>query len=482
MIRVRRGARGTAVTRWVGGRALRGVSIITASTGLSQAIQLLAMLFIARLYTESELGVFAAVLGGATLLSLVATLQLQSAIPLVDRDGEARSVVWVGHYVALCVCSLAAAAVLAALVMGGLRLSSPVSLSFLLVPPLAMAISSFTLLRALQARIRNYRTIGSSTLAQSAVTSVTQVSAGVAGAGAIGLTTGALLGRLVNAAWLVRGAGLRSPAPVVAIPTTLRRWRHLAIWVLPTTLLNSAVLLGSATLVIALFGAAFAGAWALALRVLAVPAGLFGQAIATVVHPLLARRHRESVDLADPVGRIMGALLAVGAPFFALVFLFGESVFVAAFGANWGEAGRIASLLSPWLLVSLVVSPLSSFPLILSGARQLGVISATDSVARVSGLAIGALAGDALLGALLYSAAGFSFSIVLAVYVLRLAGSSLVQWLRRQAAVVGILVAGGIASKALILAEVSSGYFLGMTTVALLALLATVQLRRLLPS
>ncbi|MFP5467295.1 MAG: translocase, partial [Gammaproteobacteria bacterium] len=59
--------------------------------GLAQAIQLLSLLVLSRLYTPSDFGLLAQVQAIATFSTIVATLQVHLAIPLSKSDTEART-------------------------------------------------------------------------------------------------------------------------------------------------------------------------------------------------------------------------------------------------------------------------------------------------------------------------------------------------------------------------------------------------------
>jgi O-antigen/teichoic acid export membrane protein len=53
-------------------------------------------------------------------------------------------------------------------------------------------------------------------------------------------------------------------------------------------------------------------------------------------------------------------LLAIGAPSTIILIAFGPDLFLFVLGPKWGEAGEIARILAPMLLLRLVCNPLAT--------------------------------------------------------------------------------------------------------------------------
>ena len=111
---------------------------------------------------------------------------------------------------------------------------------------------------------------------------------------------------------------------------------------------------------------------------------------------------------------------------FTLLALWGKEIFGFLFGREWELAGSLAQLLSPWLFMVFISSPLSTILLVREKQKVSMIFNGLLLVARASILAIGGLILEDIYTTIgLYSLTGLLFFTFLAFYSLRLAGVSL---------------------------------------------------------
>jgi O-antigen/teichoic acid export membrane protein len=67
------------------------------------------------------------------------------------------------------------------------------------------------------------------------------------------------------------------------------------------------------------------------------------------------------------------ALIAV--PIFSIIIIGGPTIFSIIFGEQWREAGVYTQILSPWLALNFIVSPVSQIPMVVNKQRQFFAIS-----------------------------------------------------------------------------------------------------------
>lgn len=252
-----------------------------------------------------------------------------------------------------------------------------------------------------------------------------QVLLGVAGLGSAGLNGGYLMGRVLNLAVLARRAGLgRTPArPVLA--RVARSHSAMPRWLMPTVVLNLVGTTAIAPWVAHSYGVSVAGAFALAMQMLSVPAALLGQAVGSVLLPKWARSDRAGAVEPLQMQHYARALGLVSIAAFLPVFMLGPSLFGFVFGAEWEEAGVIASILAPWLAVNFVSSPLSSFAVVKRRFRRVFFVAFLETTARLAAIGVGALAASATLGFWLYSATGVAICLFSLGWILHLAGTDI---------------------------------------------------------
>lgn len=410
--------------------AAGSVSALSLAAAASQVLQVAASIFLARLYSPVDFGVFAICSAVAFLVSVAVTAQYPVAIPLVDSDDEARVLTWLSVTL-----TLALVAVLT-VVWWVLRTfltsdDDPLGLgpSVWLIPVLAAVLGVWTALRAMQSRRGEFGLVSVAAVTGTALQVVGQFVAAALGWLMAGLTAGYTVGRAANAGCLLRGSVFGPWPGTSALVHAARRWSRMPTWMLLPALLNAASITAVASLIGLLYGVEIAGYFGLAMSLLAMPAALLGQSVSTVLLPQTARLERENQPVAPVLERAATGLTTMGVPFFGAVLLLGPQIFTLVFGPEWETAGVIAALLAPWLLVSLVSSALSGFAVVKSQQRVLFAVAIVEALLRFGSLLVGSALDSYFWGLALYGVSGLVISILATAWFMHLAGGSVVAWL-----------------------------------------------------
>jgi O-antigen/teichoic acid export membrane protein len=183
-------------------------------------------------------------------------------------------------------------------------------------------------------------------------------------------------------------------------------------------------------ILISFFGAGVAGWYALANRVVSMPANLLGSAIGNVFFAHAADAHRAN-RLAELVENVQIKLIAISLPIAVFIFLVGPDLFVLMFGLDWRIAGEFAQWLILSSFVGFLISSLSLiFPVL--EQQKLGLsLQIVLFILKISGLMIGVMAENYLLAVILYAiggAVGYSGYIVA---ICTIAGASMVKFLKK---------------------------------------------------
>jgi O-antigen/teichoic acid export membrane protein len=181
------------------------------------------------------------------------------------------------------------------------------------------------------------------------------------------------------------------------------------------------------------YGLQTAGAFALAVLVLSVPAGLVGQAVGTVLFPKFVELQRGTGVPPHALLRYVESLATLALAAFIPILMLGPALFALVFGESWRIAGIIASILTPWIATNFVSSPLSSLALVKGRFRRVFWVAMIETVARYGSIWAGGIADSATLGFALYSLAGVFICVASVAWILRLSGVDLIRTARCRA-------------------------------------------------
>lgn len=410
-----------AMARLGQGGAGREVANLASGTVIAQVIMMVSQLAIARLYTPEERAVMAVIVAVAGVLAIGATLRIEMAVPLTHTDEEAEEVARLAMVLAGIVAVVVAGVTVAVLVASPMT-RAKYGASAWLLPGVLWAQAAFTILRSWQARKKLFRQSSDANVVGTLATAGAQVAAGLAGSGAGGLTFGYGLGRLASSVMMVLRSRLRVRGRIHW--SLLRSWRQFPTWALVPAVLNAASVGAVAPVMNLLYGDTITGQFSQAYMLLAAPAVLLGQAVASVFYVRFAAMDRESQDTSRHMVGLAQILLAISVPVFVPIVLLGPELFSLLLSSTWRQAGVLATLLSPWLMLNFVSSPISGYATVKNQMQRLFVLGLIETVARLGPLAIGRWWGGPEVGIGAYSAAGAIISCYYIVWVLRLSGAS----------------------------------------------------------
>ncbi|MEP7161905.1 MAG: oligosaccharide flippase family protein [Dermatophilaceae bacterium] len=415
-------ARLMSLARLGHGGSGRHVANLTAGTAIAQVLMLAAQWACGKYYDDTDFGVFGNLIAFATIVSMVATLRLEMAIPLAAEDDEADDL---ARFTLVCASVVSALLVaVSLLVTVGVRaVPSEYRLTVQIAPFIVWASAGFAVLRVYQSRRGQFRQMSDANVAGTAATGVAQVGLGAARMTQTGLGLGYGLGRLVSTVMMIRRSGM--PVRGSVRGSLVRRWSQFPTWVLLPAVLNAATVGAVTPYVTALYGVSFAGQFSFTQRLLTAPAALLGQAVASVFYVRFAELHRQEQDAAPAMVRLARVLLAIAMVVFVPVTLLGREAFVWIWsGPKWETAGLISGVLAPWLMMSFVSSPLSGYATVKNEVRRLFALAWLEAGVRVPALALGVWVGGPLLGVQAYSFAGLVICLYWTVWVIRLSGAS----------------------------------------------------------
>lgn len=407
---------------------LKGASIIAGGTAIGQALTVVSSPLLTRMYTPEDFGVLAVFTSLLLMFLVVASLRYEVAIPLPEDDSTAANLLALAMLILFSLSILlGVTCYLGSNLFTSLTNSPHIGRYLWLLPIGLLAGSSYNALSYWTSRKKDFSTLSYTKVLQASGQVAFQVAAGFMHAGPLGLIIGLVVGRFLGVGTLWRRACLPKKAiNKAALVEALTTYRHFPLYNSLSALINvsgwqvpSLIIAGSFTII-------DAGFFSLTTRIMLLPSSLVGQAVAQVFYPTAAKL-TDDKEAAKFIKKVATGLLLAAAPIFGSIALAGPELFGLVFGSKWCVSGTYAQILAPWLLFSFVSSPLSSFVLVKGRQRQALLFTVYETLLRL-GTLIGGSYYSLSHGVTFYSVSGVIISLVYINWILRLAGSSLLDW------------------------------------------------------
>ena len=396
-------------------------------TGIFAArlIPALFALAIARLYTPQDFGEFVFFLSIASLLSIVANGGYEGALLLAESPLEKSRILSLSLKNNLGINSLA----LVAIGMG-LCFSHSAGANrwlWLMTPFYSFSFGFFQLIRNLLISNKSFRDLAHLEIFRAAGTGVFQTLLFVLPQ--TGLFLGIILSQLLAPVFLysklprLPGIGwyYREEKDLA------RRYRNFPFFNVPSEFFNYLSNQLPVFLVKPFFGNHVLGMYSFSHRYISTPVQLTSVSVGSVYIQKARSLYPNQFDeLTLLTWSLLKKQVWVAVIPFTLLALWGKEIFGFLFGREWELAGSLAQLLSPWLFMVFISSPLSTILLVREKQKVSMIFNGLLLVARASILAIGGLILEDIYTTIgLYSLTGLLFFTFLAFYSLRLAGVSL---------------------------------------------------------
>ncbi|MBD3843174.1 MAG: oligosaccharide flippase family protein [Campylobacterales bacterium] len=330
-------------------------------TTIAQAVPILIMPILTRLWSPEEFGVFATYMAFVAILGVISAGRLDMALMLPSKNEDAVRILIIGL----------------ALSLTFVLLLYPIIFSFdkvlpvwgftvetwhYLVPLGVFLYASYAMMIAWHNRNKNYKLMSQSRVIQSTSISFSQAFIGLIAKFNFGLIFSDLIGRLLSIILIIRGTGLlslklkMSKTKKIAL---LKRYRKFPLIEAPASFINvSSHQLPFIVLPI-IFSPVIVGHYFLVFRVLMMPASLVGTAVLEVFKNR-AQEDFKRTGSCRPIFIKTGlALFSIGVFPVVVLILFAPTLFSFVFGEEWREAGEYAQVLAPLALAQFVSAPLS---------------------------------------------------------------------------------------------------------------------------
>lgn len=395
---------------------VRSVGVLVGGTAFAQALTVLALPVLTRLYTPEDFSLLAVFTAILAILAPVACLRLEIAIPMPESDEDA------ANLLAVALLSAAAIGLVTALLLlpfGGWFtevIRRPEFQPYLWLVPLAVWLAaSYSGLQYWLTRKKRFPVIARTRIARALGGITVQTGMGVLSAGPLGLLLGHAVSSSAGIASLVRSIRQHDLPAIASIRwrnmhAVFRRYDRFPRYSTLESLANNGGIQVPVLLIAALAADPEAGFLLLAMRVMAVPIGLVGSAVAQVYLANAAEEKRAG-RLGDFSAQMIGGLMRTGVGPLLFVGILAPFVFPFVFGSGWSRAGQLVSWMTPWFIAQFVTSPVSMALHVLDQQITALVLQIFGLILRVGAVIIAASAFPAAL-AEWYAISGLVFYLI----------------------------------------------------------------------
>lgn len=343
---------------------VKSVGVLVGGTAFAQALMVLVLPLLTRLYTPEDFSVLAVYTSILAIISVTACLRLEIAIQLPQQDGDA------ANLLVLALCSSAGFAGLSALIVALFPsqiitlVAQPKMAPFLWLLPLGIWLSSsYAALQFWTTRKKRFVIVAKTRMTQAVGGAGTQVGMGWAGVAPLGLVLGQMINSgagiygLARDAWKNDRIALKS-VTCAGMRRTFCEYERFPRYSTLESLANSASIQMPIIVIAALAAGPEAGVLLLASRVMIAPMALIGNAVSQVYFSRAADELRAGT-LGEFTASITGGLVKTGVGPLLFIGIIAPVVFPMIFGAQWQRTGDIVAWMTGWFAMQFLASPIS---------------------------------------------------------------------------------------------------------------------------
>lgn len=340
-------------------RFARGVSLLAGGAMAGQAIIIAASPILTRLYSPEDFGVLAVFASLLGIISAIASLRYQLAIPLPNNEKDAANVTVLSLVIVLGMSLLTSIIVIPLSRPISDMLNAPLLDDFIwLLPAGVMLAGVYEVLNYWAIRKKAFSSIAQTKLNQSV--GMVGVQVGGYSLGPLALVLGRVVGQTIGILKLAKiiasNRGEFRKVSISGVRVSLKKYRSFPLVSTWSALASAGASQLPALLIAVIVGPAAAGLYALTSRVMLLPVGVISKSMGDVFYS-------EAIDakaqgkLGPLVVNIYSKMVFVGLPIALTLIFAAPEVFSVIFGDNWARSGELASWMTIGVFFQFVTTP-----------------------------------------------------------------------------------------------------------------------------
>ncbi len=363
-------------------------SVMTLVTGtvLSQIIVFALSPIISRLYSPEETANFSIYTRIIVFVSTIATARFESALALPKRNEHAFSLYRL--IVQLVIISFFVSILVSILYVLVGREKSADSFIYLLIPFGFAPLCMMNIGNGWAMRQGQFNEISRVRMLNSLSMNLSNVLFGWIGLGYKGLILGYIIGVSLPAVWFTRkyhllrlkykDFSLKKRKRVIG-----KSYMEFPKVNLPHALMDITRELLIVFFILLFFNKNILGSYDFSFKMLKLPLTVIGGAIGQVYFQKIAVKKNNGESLYEITIQTMRNLFLISIIPFSILYFFGENLFSFVFGKEWTLAGKYSEIMAPWLMMNLIVSPISQLPVVIGKIKSFFLVGFIGSIALI---------------------------------------------------------------------------------------------------
>lgn len=402
---------------------------LAGGTIVAQAIGMIAMPIITRLYSPEAFGIAALFISITTILGIIICLCYEQAIILPEKDEDAANMLALCIFIAMLISSLTVSLIWIGQEAISKLLNAPNIGPYLwLIPPTIFINGLFLSLNYWNSRTRQYGRISIARLSSSIAATVIKLGAAFADYVSASSLIGASISGSVVSTLMLGGQIWREDSQFLkknirsrGIIFGLKRYKKFPLINTWSNLINTISWQMPIILLSSFFSQTEVGFYALGFTLMQLPMNLIGASISQASLQRIAEAKRTG-SLSEFVEKMFQYLALFSVFPMLLLTILGKDIFILFFGERWAEAGVYTQILSVWAIFWFISSPLSNVIPILEKLEYGLKLSTVNLLTRFFAIFIGGLLHNVRLSITLYALSGIFVYGYLCLLILKESG------------------------------------------------------------
>lgn len=399
---------------------IKNFMVLFSGNTLSQLVPFIFAPIIARLYTEDDLGVYGNLLAIASMVAVIAGGRFENAIVLPKEDGEAKTIFNLSFRLIITICVLSLVLIFMKDQISSIYKDETISKYIQWVPLGVFFTSLNALFTQWLLRNRRYSHISIAKVLLTLGLNTSQVILGYLAFGIQGLVIGWIVGWMVSV-FVLRLFGnvpFDFKLSFQELKTVAIKYKDFptinAIHAFSDIFFAQVVLFGLLT---NSFGVAIAGIFLMMDKYLRAPVRLVGSSVGQLYYKEAAQLKNEGKSPVSIFNRSIGITSLFAIPFLVVILYFGPDIYEWYLTSKFRASGELAQVMAIPLAMNLLVSPLSSTPLIYNQQKKAFGFSLLGYALSLGGLFYAIRSGETIHEAIKFYAAGmFLYYLILLIW------------------------------------------------------------------
>ena len=340
--------------------------ILTASSIISQLITALVSLLLVRLYTVEAIGEWSIFLSIVSVISCISTLRYEYAIVIADSDSDAANVAILSLIILLLSCVLVFFVTFSFKKIELFDYNQDYwNLLLFWLPICIIGAGLFQIFNYWCVRKSLFGSIAIRNISNSLLSGLFEVGFGATLIfGQNGIIIGSVLGTvcsgmLFSAMCVLNNRSLFFQSIKLSqIKKDLIRYKNFPIYSTSGALLNQLSTTIATFMLNAFYTKSIVGYYSIAHQIITLPITFIGNAVGQVLYPNAVEAIKKG-ELPSLIDKLFKSLIKLGFVPLMLIFLCAPYLCAFVYGEGWEVAGDYIRLLTPWILVVFVISPLT---------------------------------------------------------------------------------------------------------------------------